>query len=179
MSDPFVGEIKLVGFNFPPRGYAACNGQSLPINQNAALFSLVGTSFGGDGRTNFNLPNLVGSVTMGAGVGAGLTPRQVGTTVGAAAVTLTTNQIPLHSHLLNGATLTPQNQAQNVAVPDSNAMYGLSNPGPAYISTATPDTPMAPQAIGLTGGTQAHDNMHPYTAVNFVIALQGIYPQRP
>lgn len=178
MSEPFIGEIKLVGFNFAPRGYAYCNGQQLPVNQNAALFAILGTRFGGNGTTNFNLPNLVGSVTMGAGSGAGLTPRQVGQTTGTATVTLATNQIPQHTHALNGASLNPQNPAQNVATPDGNAMYGLSNPGPAYINSATLNTPMAPQAITPAGGSQPHQNMHPYLAVNFIIALVGIFPSR-
>ncbi|WP_230772528.1 phage tail protein [Sphingomonas sp. Leaf4] len=178
MSDPFIGEIKLVGFNFPPRNYAFCNGQAMQIRQYTALFAVLGVQFGGDGRTTFNLPNLAGSVAMGSGAGPGLTPRQVGDVVGSTTVTLTPAQIPSHSHALTGASLNPQNPAQNVATPDVTAMYGISNPGPAYLPTTTLNTPMSPEAIGVTGGGEAHKNMHPFQAVNFVIALQGIFPAR-
>ena len=178
MSDPFIGEIKLVGFDFPPRGYAYCNGQTLPISQNSALFAILGVQFGGDGRSTFKLPNLAGSVAMGSGSGQGLTPRQVGDVVGTPTVTLTTAQIPGHTHQLTGASLNPQNPAQNVAAPDATAMYGISNPGPAYLATTSTDTPMSPEAISSTGGGEAHKNMHPFQAVNFVIALQGVFPTR-
>lgn len=178
MSDPFIGEIKLVGFPYPPRNYAYCNGQEMQIRQNTALFAILGLQFGGNGTTTFKLPNLAGSVAMGAGAGPGLTRRNVGDTAGSATVTLTTAQLPSHTHPLNGATLNPPNQAQNVATPDSTSMYGLSNPGPAYLPTTAVNVPMAPQAITPTGGGGAHQNMHPFQAVNFVIALQGIYPQR-
>ncbi|SFO48481.1 phage tail protein [Sphingomonas sp. OK281] len=178
MSDPFIGEIKLVGFDFPPRGYAYCNGQTMQIRQNAALYAILGVQFGGDGQNTFNLPNLAGSVAMGPGNGPGLTPRRIGDVVGTPTVTLTTAQIPAHIHQLNGASLNPQNPAQNVATPDGKAMYGISNPGPAYVLTPTPDIPMSPEAISVAGGGEAHKNMHPFQTINFVIALQGVFPAR-
>ena len=178
MSDPFIGEIKLVGFDFPPYGYAYCNGQTMQIRQNSALFAVLGIQFGGDGRNTFNLPNLAGSVAMASGNGPGLTARRVGDVVGSATVALTAAQIPAHAHQLTGAALNPQNLAQNVATPDGSAMYGISNPGPAYLPTTTPDTPMSPEAISVSGAGEAHKNMHPFQTINFVIALQGIFPTR-
>lgn len=178
MSDPFIGEIKIVGFNYPPRGFAACNGQVMQTRQSTALFAILGIQYGGDGVQTFNLPNLAGSVAMGQGAGPGLTPRSVGQKAGSATVTLGSMQIPNHSHPLTGATLSAPNPQQNVSTPTNEAMYGLTSPKPAYLATTTLDTPMSPEAIRAVGGGLAHQNLHPFQVVNFVIALQGIYPTR-
>ena len=179
MSEPFIGEIKMFGGNFAPRGYAFCDSQLLGISQNTALFSILGTTYGGNGTTNFGLPNLQGRAAMGAGNGPGLTPRQLGETGGETAVTLLTSQIPSHNHQMRC------NETAATAESPGNATFGLvggRGRPPFYANIAPPpvsdSTPMAPQAIGLTGGSQGHNNMQSYLAVNFIIALQGVFPPR-
>jgi microcystin-dependent protein len=171
MSDPFVGEIRPFGFNFAPRGWAQCNGQLLPISQNTALFSILGTTYGGDGRTNFALPNLQGCVGMGAGQGAGLSLRNLGETGGEETVTLTTSQMPPHTHTAdcnsgNGNQYAP---AGNFWAQDAGGSKEYGDTGPV---------PMAAGTIGNTGNGQPHSNLQPYLVVNYCIALQGIYPPR-
>ena len=178
MSDPFIGEVKLFGFNFAPRGYAFCDGTLLAISQNTALFSILGTTYGGNGSSTFGLPNLTGRAAVGAGQGPGLTPRSPGEIGGQATVTLNANQIPQHTHGLNAATLTPQNPPQNVASPTPQAQLGLSAPNNIYIDPVTPDTALIPSSISATGSNGAHENRQPYLAVNFCIAVQGIFPAR-
>lgn len=178
MSTPFLGEIKIVGFNFAPRGFALCNGQLLPISQNTALFSILGTTYGGNGTTTFALPDLRDAAPMDAGAGPGLTPRSIGEKLGSASVTLISTQIPAHTHTLNGALVNPPNPAQNTATPGATAVLGSSNPGQAYSDTATPPVMMAPQTIGTAGSSLPHENRHPILALNFVIALEGIFPSR-
>jgi microcystin-dependent protein len=178
MSEPFLGEIRVFAFNFNPRNWAFCNGALIPISQNTALFSILGTSFGGNGTTNFGLPDLRGRAAIGAGNGPGLTPQSVGQTGGNSTVTLTTTQIPAHNHVLNAATLTPPNPAQNVASPTSSAVLGLSAPNNIYIDPVAPNTTLTSASISPTGGGQPHENMQPYLAVNFCIATQGIFPSR-
>jgi microcystin-dependent protein len=178
MSTPFIGEIKIVGFNFAPRGCAFCNGQLLPISQNTALFSILGTTYGGDGKTTFALPDLRDAAPMDAGNGPGLTPRTLGEKMGSATVTLLDIEIPSHTHSLNGALIIPPNAEQNTSAPGATAVLGPSNPGKAYSDTTTPPVMMAPQTIGTEGGTIPHENRHPILAVNFVIALQGVFPAR-
>lgn len=178
MAEPFIGEIKVVGFPFAPRGFALCNGQLLPITQYTALFSILGINFGGNGTTNFGLPNLQAAAPMGTGNGPGLSPRVIGETAGTATVTLALSEVPAHGHGLVAAGLTPPNPTQNVASPTSLAMIGPSNPNMAFSDVATPVVALSPQAIGVTGGFQPHENRQPLLALNFVIALEGIYPAR-
>ena len=171
MSEPFIGEIRPFGFNFAPTGWVQCNGQLLPIAQNTALFSILGTTYGGDGRTTFALPNLQGIVAMGAGQGPGLTNRNLGETGGSETVTLTTQQIPPHNHPANcnagnGNQLSPVGNflAQDVGV---SMEYG--NAGPSQ---------MAAGAVGNVAGDQPHNNLQPFQVLNYCIALQGIFPPR-
>ncbi len=164
MATPFLGEIKIFTFNFAPRGWALCNGQILPINQNQALFSLLGTTYGGNGQTTFALPNLQGR--MPVHVGGGIPLGQSG---GAETETLLPAQMPGHSHAVKCSS------NAGSATDPSNAYWAVT-PGSAY--GAAPNAAMAPQAIAATGGGQPHNNMPPYLALNFCIALQGIFPAR-
>jgi len=171
MSDPYIGEIRSFGFNFAPKGWAQCDGQLLPIAQNTALFSILGTTYGGDGKSTFALPNLSGSVAMGTGQGSGLTLRDLGETGGAETATLSTQQIPAHSHPANanagnGNQATP---AGNFWAQDLGRSKEYGDAGPAQ---------MAAGAIGNAGGGQPHFNLQPYQVLNYCIALQGIYPPR-
>ena len=178
MPDPFIGEIKMIGFNFAPRGWATCDGQLLPIASYTALFSLVGTTYGGDGRSTFGLPDLRGRFPMHQGSGPGLTPRNLGTKAGDQTVTLTSNQIPSHSHSLAGGTLPTSSAIGNRPSPNG-AIPATANDGESNYTSGGPDG-----SIGLsgstaaTGGNQAHDNMPPFLTVNFVIALVGLFPSR-
>jgi microcystin-dependent protein len=176
MADQFLAEIRMVGFNFAPNGWAQCNGQLLPISQNTALFSLLGTYYGGDGKSNFGLPNLQASTVMGAGNGAGLTPRYQGDTGGEYAVTLLSNQLGQHTHAANCLTSggSSNSPAGNVWSASGDGRVGpldYANAGPANIS-------MNAAAIQPAGGNQPHNNLQPYLTLTFVIALQGIYPAR-
>ncbi len=172
MSNPFLGEIKMVGFNFPPQGWAMCNGQLLPINQNTALFALLGTTYGGDGITTFALPDLRSRVAIHTGQGAGLSPYVIGQSGGVESVTLLTTQIPSHNHGVNcntgGGT-----QASPVA-----GFPAVESTGTSLDYAAASNGAMNPAMIGNTGGSQAHANIQPYLCVNFIIALQGIFPSR-
>ncbi|MBA4008152.1 MAG: phage tail protein [Hyphomonas sp.] len=178
MADPFIAEIRLFGFNFAPRGYAFCDGSIVGIAQNTALFALLGTAFGGDGRTTFGLPDLRGRAAVGAGQGPGLTQRNLGSSGGQATVALITSEMPAHTHTLNSATLSPQNPAQNVASPTNQALLGLSSPNNIYIDPVVPDTALNPSSITPAGAGSPHENTQPYLAVNFCIAVQGIFPPR-
>jgi microcystin-dependent protein len=175
MADNFVGEIRIVGFNFPPVNWAFCNGQLLPISQNTALFSLLGTYYGGDGRTTFALPNLQGYAPMHQGNGAGLSPRIIGETGGETAVTLIQSQLPSHTHAA-------QNAAEsNAGTPGPTVVFGGGGRGkePAYAPASAPNTvQLSPQAVSMAGGNLQHNNLPPYLTLNFVIALTGIYPSR-
>ncbi len=159
----------MVGFNFAPVGWAMCDGQLLPISQNTALFSLLGTTYGGNGTTTFALPDLRGRVPMHQGQGPGLSPRFLGESGGTETVTLDTSQVPSHTHALNGV----------AARQDSNRVAGAAPSNGGYYSTQTPGTAMHQAAIGTTGGGQPHPNVQPFLCVNFIIALQGIFPARP
>jgi len=177
MSDPFLGEIRVFGFNFPPIGWAFCTGQVVSIQQYSALFSLLGTSFGGNGTTNFGLPNFQGIAPMGSGSGSGLSQRFVGETAGSETVTLTTAQLPGHMHSVQTANTTVA--AQRTGVPGSTVLPGTSLPAAAYIDTGTPNAGFAPAMIGPAGGSQPHPNGQPLLTLNFCIALSGVFPQRP
>lgn len=164
MAEPFLGEIRLTSFNFAPKGWALCNGQLLPINQNQALFSLFGTTYGGNGQTNFALPDLRGRVPMH--FGGGFTQGQVG---GETAHTLTINELPTHLHQANASATDGDSP-----VP-LGARLGAFNNG--FVAPADL-VPLAPATIANVGGSQPHNNMAPYLVLNYVVALQGIFPSR-
>lgn len=171
MSDPFVAEIRVLPFNFAPRGWASCDGQLMPISQNTALFSLIGTYYGGDGKSTFALPNLGGRFAMSPGQGPGLSPRDLGETTGQASLSLTVNQLPSHSHALRaGGMPGSTSPAGNVMAPTANGSPVYRAPGTAAV--------MAGAAISPAGAGQPHENRQPYLALTFCIALQGIFPPR-
>ena len=176
MSDPFVAEIRVFAFNFAPQGWALCDGQILPISQNTALFSLLGTTYGGDGKSTFALPNLQGSMPIGPGQGAVLSNYyDLGQRGGAAAVSLLSMEIPSHTHTVSAAMGPGTTNA-----PGGNIWAGPRFGRAAELAFATPGSPvvaMSPQAISSVGG-QPHNNLPPYVTLNFCIALQGIYPPR-
>ena len=181
MTAPFIGEIRIFGFNFAPRGWAFAQGQLLPIAQNTALFSILGTTYGGNGQSNFGLPNFSGYSPMSQGQGPGLSLYVLGETSGEPTVTITNDTMPRHSHALNGAGPQPNNVAQIVGTPANNAFLSASGPNFAY--TAPPVDPttlvnMAPTAISFTGGGQPHSNQQPFLVLNFCVALQGVFPPR-
>lgn len=179
MSDQYVGEIRMVGFNFAPNGWALCNGQLLPISQNQALFSLLGTYYGGNGVQTFALPNLQSRVPIHQGTGLGLSTYEIGEIGGSENVTLLSAQMPQHSHLVGVSNL-----AGSVADP-TNAILAQGNSGTGrspvpvtdYVSTAATGS-LSPATISMTGGSQPHSNIQPYLCINFIIALQGIFPSR-
>ena len=171
MSEPFIAEIRIFAGNFAPRGWAFCNGQLLPISQNTALFSLIGTTYGGDGRTTTALPNLEGRAPMHPGRGPGLTSRRLGERGGVETVTLTEAQMPNHNHAVN-ASGRPVN-AQN---PTNLTYWGNGNS--QYAPSSSNVVPMSGGMLADAGGSQAHNNMQPYIAINFIIALVGLYPSR-
>ncbi|MBN3582284.1 phage tail protein [Algoriphagus aestuarii] len=181
MDAPFIGQIELFGFNFAPRGWAFCAGQLLPISQNDALFSLIGTIYGGDGRNTFGLPDLRGCAAIGYGTGSGLTPRVIGQRVGGENVTLTTAQMPNHNHPLygnnsNGTTNDPSGNviAKNTVIVERG---GTAIPANGFVSgTANVETNVS--SVGNVGGNQSHNNMQPSIVLNYCIALVGIYPSR-
>jgi microcystin-dependent protein len=171
MADQFLAEIRLVPFNFAPTSWAFCNGQVIPIAQNTALFALLGTTYGGDGKSTYCLPNLSGCMPMHPGQGPGLSNHDLGEIGGTETVTLLSTEMPAHSHALNGSTDPSRTSSPALGV------FGPSPDLPFHPGGA--DTPLAPNALSVVGGGQAHNNMPPYLAMNFVIALQGIFPQRP
>ena len=174
MSSPFVAEIRIVGFNFAPTGWALCQGQLLPISQNTALFSLLGTFYGGDGKSTFALPNLQDSAPMHPGQGQGLSLRDLGEQGGSETVTLIQSELPSHAHQLRG-TITAATQTD-----PTNAVWAASSVGrtPPPLYSTTQNATMAPNALNVAGGSLPHNNMHPYLTLSFIIALQGIFPPR-
>jgi microcystin-dependent protein len=172
MSEPFIAEIRIVGFNFPPKGWAFCDGQILPISQNTALFSLLGTTYGGNGQTNFALPNLQGCSPMQPGQGPGLSLHDLGESGGSDTETLQLAEIPQHTHALRASGVTA-----TTGTPD--ATVGLAHTATAQVyRSPTNPVSMAAAAIGSAGGGQPHNNRQPLLVFNFIIALQGIYPAR-
>ena len=171
MSEPFVGEIRMFAGNFAPRGWAFCDGQLLAVSQNDALFSLLGTIYGGDGRTTFGLPDVRGRVPIHAGSGPGLSPRRLGAKGGAENVTLTVNQLPSHTHALrasvNPAT-TPNPQGEVLGETLTDRVYRADDT----------DVNMASASVSNVGGSRSHTNLMPFLCINFIIALFGIYPSR-
>jgi len=177
MANPFLAEIRIFPFNFAPKGWAFCDGQVLPISQNTALFSLLGTTYGGDGRSTFALPDLQGSVPLHPGQGPGLNQYFLGESGGVQTVTLLQSELPLHSHFVNADTGSASSGSPAGGIFKAGIRPGnpsgavwLYNKGPA-------DTPI--QGVGIAGGNQPHNNMMPYLTLNFCIALQGVFPARP
>jgi microcystin-dependent protein len=170
VSEPFLGEIRMFGFNFAPQGWAMCNGQLLPIDQNTALFSLLGTQYGGDGQSTFALPDLQSRVAIHQGQGAGLSPYVMGQAGGVEATTISQGQMPAHNHLVQATNHLAKNEKPTgmVLAHPSTAVYGATSDG----------TTMNPAMITNTGGNQPVSEIQPYLVVNFCIALQGIFPSR-
>lgn len=179
MADPFVAEIRIFPFNFAPRGWAFCSGQILPISQNTALFSLLGTTYGGNGQSNFALPNLQGAAPLGFGQGPGLSLYDLGQTGGTTTVTLGATQIPSHTHTASALPTVPN--PTPLLSPSGNiwAVAGTRRVNTNLYATAA-GTPQAMNAVALavTGGGQPHNNMPPYLTMNFCIAMQGVFPPR-
>jgi microcystin-dependent protein len=175
--EPYIGEIKMFAGNFNPRGWALCNGQLMSIAQNAALFSILGTTYGGDGVQTFALPDYRGRTPMHWGSGGGLTPRVLGEFAGEENVTLLNSNMPMHNHIINAST------AQGTVGPPTNgilatSVYNDSGGNPFNFVTTAANTTLAPTAVGMAGSSIPHDNMPPYLVVTFIIALVGIFPSR-
>jgi microcystin-dependent protein len=173
MADPFVAEIRIFPFNFAPKGWAWCDGQLLPISQNTALFSLLGPTYGGNGKSNFALPDLQGRAPMHPGQGPGLSLHDLGETGGSETVTLLESEIPAHSHALMA-----QGAPGDSATPQGNAYARVIGATPYLPPAGAPLTSMAPEALAPAGGDQPHNNMQPYLTFYFCIALQGVFPPR-
>lgn len=184
MSEPYIGQVELFGFNFAPKGWALCAGQILPISTNQALFALLGTTYGGDGRTNFALPDLRGRVAVGQGNASGLPPATLGQAGGEETHTLTANETPAHNHAL--LTSPNANIAENTYTPAKNVTLTKTTGQDAggnpltfniYAPDSSPSQVLAPDAVTTAGG-QPHSNMMPYLGLNFCIALVGVFPSR-
>ncbi|MBK9375497.1 MAG: phage tail protein [Holophagales bacterium] len=173
MADPFVAEIRIFPFNFAPRGWAWCDGQILPLSQNTALFSLLGTTYGGNGKSNFALPDLQGRAPMHPGQGPGLSLHDLGETGGSETVTLLESEIPAHAHSLRAAT-----DIADLQTPSAARVLARSQNANAYRNTSQNLTPLAPEALTPAGGDQPHNNLQPYLTFYFNIALQGVFPPR-
>lgn len=171
MSEPFLGEIRLFPYNFAPRGWAFCSGQLLSIAQSTALFSLLGTTYGGNGQTTFGLPDLRGRSALSSGTGPGLQTYDLGEVAGVETVTLITTQMPQHNHSVLASST--DSSAKN---PSGNIPGGTASP--VYAAANTANNVMAPNMIGIAGGSQPHENRSPYLVLNYCIALEGIYPSR-
>lgn len=174
MADPFVAEIRIFPFNFAPKGWAFCDGQILPISQNTALFSLLGTTYGGDGKSTFALPDLQGNAAMHPGQGQGLSLRDLGEIGGAESITLLTSEMPVHTHLGSA-----HSTVANLNAPGPTRILARSSGGTLYQTVTNQNiVQMAPQSLSITGGSLPHNNMQPYLTLNFCIALQGVFPPR-
>ena len=174
MADPFVAEIRMFGFNFAPTGWAQCNGQLLPISQNTALFSLLGTYYGGDGKSTFALPNLQGSTPVHAGQGNGLSEYFLGQQGGSQFVTLLLSEIPFHNHSFLGANETGEQKT----LANNAALVNAAGGNIYQTNTSANLTQFNVQAVSIAGGSLPHNNMQPYLTVNFCIAMQGVFPPR-
>jgi microcystin-dependent protein len=174
MSDQFVAEIRIFPFNFPPTGWAFCDGQLLPISQNTALFSLVGTFYGGDGKSTFALPNMQGNAPMQQGQGQGLSQRFIGETSGTPFVTLLTSEIPVHTHLVT----THAQDLGDLNAPAPTEVLAKAQNATPYVANQGAPAQMNFQSPSITGGSLPHNNMQPFLTLNFCIALQGIFPPR-
>lgn len=172
MSEPFVGEIRMFAGNFAPRGWAFCDGQLLAVSQNDALFSLLGTIYGGDGRTTFGLPDMRGRLPVHAGTGPGLSPRRLGAKAGEETVTLTVNQLPSHTHNMMAS-----DSLANSPNPGTNVI-GKSTVVDGFIGNEVPQANLNTDSITNVGGSRSHTNLMPFLCINFIIALVGIYPSR-
>ncbi|MFD2569033.1 phage tail protein [Spirosoma soli] len=168
----YIAEVRLFAGNFAPRGWAFCQGQIMSIAQNTALFSLLGTTYGGNGQTTYALPDLRGRVAVGPGQGPGLPAVNLGQVAGAPTHTLIITEIPAHNHPLNGVT-----EPGDVASPAGAYLAGTGGLDPEYRASGTL-VGMAPQSIGIAGGSQPHNNMQPYLGLNYIICMEGIYPSR-
>ena len=173
MSEPFVGEVRMFAGNFAPRGWAFCDGQLLAVSQNDALFSLLGTIYGGDGRTTFGLPDMRGRLAMHAGHGPGLSERRLGAKSGSETETLTVNQIPNHSHGLTAA-----NAAGTSSTPIGSLARDTAGSNLYIGALSSTNTTLHPNGVNNTGGSRSHTNMMPYLCIHYIIALVGIYPSR-
>lgn len=171
--DPFVAEIRIFPFNFAPKGWAFCDGQLLPLSQNTALFSLLGTTYGGDGKSTFALPNLQDSAPMHPGQGNGLSLRDLGETGGEQFVTLIDSEMPAHTHVLQGVSF-----LSSTATPNNTTVLAKSLNGTAYADNSNGVVNMAPEALPIAGGSLPHNNMMPFLTLSFCIALQGVFPPR-
>ena len=178
MSQPFVGEIRALGFQFAPSQWAFCNGQSMPISQFDTLYSLIGTTYGGDGVSTFNLPNLQGQVPMHWGTGISGQTTTIGQTQGVTLVTLTQAQTPQHTHTITAQELPPGGTVERTPTPGPNTWISDSFPDGLWNFTPTINAAFAGNAITPVGGSQPHDNMQPYLVINFCMSLYGIYPSR-
>lgn len=184
--EPFIGEIRLFAINFAPRGWADCNGKLMDLQSNAVLFSILGTTYGGDGKTSFALPDLRGCAAVGAGAGPGLPNINLGEVVGAETVRLTTSNLPSHTHIVS--TYASNADSDLAEVGDETRFLsrykvkGLTNVAEHFRSPSIPgptvNVQMSPSSIGVTGGNQPHENMQPYLTMRYCIALDGIYPSR-
>ena len=179
MSEPFIAEIRIFAGNFAPRSWAFCDGQLLPIANNTALFSLIGTTYGGDGRTTTALPNLQGRSAMHPGRGPGLTSRRLGEKLGVETVTLLETHIPSHTHTLRASSQKADAFADGGGTPGNTRVLAKNAAGSAYqTNTSANLVNLASSVISTTGGSQSHSNIQPYLTLNFIIALQGLYPSR-
>jgi len=174
MADPFVAEIRIFPFNFAPKGWAWCNGQLLPLSQNTALFSLLGTTYGGDGKSTFALPDLQGRAPMHPGQGPGLSLHDLGETGGSETVSLLQSEIPAHTHALRADAADPA----DVQAPQAAVVLARSSGGNAYSTNTAGLVSMAPEALAPAGGDAPHNNLMPYLTFYFCIALQGVFPPR-
>ncbi len=173
MADPFVAEIRIFPFNFAPKGWAWCDGQLLPLSQNTMLFALLGTTYGGDGKSNFALPDLQGRAPMHPGQGPGLSLHDLGETGGSDTVTLLESEIPLHQHVLRASA-----DPANAQIPTAQLTLARSSGGNAYDTNTNGLVAMSPNALAPAGGDQPHNNLQPYLTFYFCIALQGVFPPR-
>lgn len=174
MADPFVAEIRIFPFNFAPKGWAFCDGQLMPLSQNTALFSLLGTTYGGDGKSTFALPNLQGCSAMHPGQGQGLSLRDLGEMGGEESVTLLVSEIPAHSHAANAVGV-----LSTTAAPSTQTAIARSVNGSAFAAGGGALQQLAPEALPPAGGSLPHNNLQPYLTLNYCIALQGVFPARP